>query len=201
MFIPQSYHSTNRKSFLNALNPFYVISTDRNPALGTWRLNGLMSLQREVLTFAGNSRLLASPPPSFYTFPRMTQTKGEDISVFRGQGCWSGWHPETAGCTFTGRTLKSVKMFIRFPSGAKQSEGSFQMEGGWPACSNVHFPRVGLGQSQREGRFCSRTRGIFLHSGSLGMAFSLNNGTKFWNWKWTLWESILASLHALILGS
>ena len=56
---------------MNALNPFYVISTDRNPALGTGRFNGLTSLQREVLTFTGNSRLLASPPPLFYTFPRV----------------------------------------------------------------------------------------------------------------------------------
>ena len=63
-----------------------------------------------------------------------------------------------------GRTLNSVKMFVRIPSGARQSKGCFQIEGGWPACSDVPFPRAGLGQSQQEGRFCSRTWGLFLHS-------------------------------------
>ena len=58
---------------------------DRNPALRTWQLDGLTSLQRQVLTSTGNSRRLACPPPSFYTFPRMRPVRGKTLQSSGGR--------------------------------------------------------------------------------------------------------------------
>lgn len=76
--------------------------------------------------------------------------------------------------------------FCRGPSNTSYSQGCFQMRRGWPALSLLMSPLPGLGQGTARARISLLWgKGPFLHSSSLGMASSQNNGTKFQNWKWT----------------